>query len=326
MQTTRTPSRLIRVAIAACLSLILLSLSAGGASADNGEDHFAPPKAFYLSLGDSGAFGFQEGRLIAMLDAGTYTPDGFNTGYTDVLAARMHQFRPDQQTVNMSCPGETTDTMINGGCEFTLPDPDGPGLTLHTSYTGPQLDAAISFLRSHRHRVSPITVSIGANDAAGIIADTCNGDATCVERSGLRDSLGRGLDRILGSIHAAAPDTEIILVVVYNPFSIDHPETDGLWRRQYVTVEKEAARRNGARVADTSEVIHGSQVCRLTFLCLSGDVHPTDAGYRRIADQVFHVAGYQHLAKDHEERDRVDKRDSDKHESEKKEHDSDRED
>jgi hypothetical protein len=38
-----------------------------------------------------------------------------------------------------------------------------------------------------------------------------------------------------------------------------------------------------ARVADVSEIIHGDNVCRLTFLCVSGDVHPTDAGYRRIA-------------------------------------------
>ena len=51
-----------------------------------------------------------------MLDAGTYTPDAFNTGYTDVLAARMQPLRPDQQTVNLSCPGESTHTMIRGGC------------------------------------------------------------------------------------------------------------------------------------------------------------------------------------------------------------------
>ena len=254
MQATRTRSRLIRVAIAACASLILLSAPlASPALGDNGTGGFdreqhqrddghehAPPKAFYLSLGDSGAFGFQEDRFIAMLDAGTYTPDAFNTGYTDVLAARMHQLRPDQQTVNMSCPGETTDTMINGGCEFTLPEPEGNGLTLHTRYAGSQLDAALSFLRAHRHQVSPVTVSIGANDAAGIIADTCSGDPACIKRSGLRDSLGRGLDRILGALHAAAPDAELILIAVYNPFSISHPETDGLWRRYHTTVEKEA--------------------------------------------------------------------------------------
>jgi hypothetical protein len=202
MQTTKTSPRLIRVAVAACLALTLLAALASPALGDDGEAKLAPPKAYYLSLGDSQAFGLQFDRLFEMLDAGTYTPDAFNTGYTDVLAARMHQLRPDQQTVNLSCPGESTDTMINGVCSFTLPEPDGPGLTLHTSYAGPQLDAAVSFLRSHLHQVNPITVSIGGIDAADIIAETCNFDAACIKRSGLRDSFGRGLDRILG---ASAP-------------------------------------------------------------------------------------------------------------------------
>ena len=275
-------------------SLTILSALASPAFSDDGERNFGPPKAFYLSVGDSMGFGLQFDRLFRMLDDGTYTPDAFDTGYTDVLATRMRRLRPDQQVVNMSCPGESTDTMINGGCFFTSPAPEGPGLTLHTSYAGPQLEAAVSFLRSHRHRVSPVTVSIGGIDAGDIIADRCNFDAACVQRSGLRQILGRGLDRILGALHAAAPDTEIILVAFHNPFSISNPGTDELWQRYYTTVEKEGGRRNGASVADVSEIIRGSRVCRLTFLCTSGDTHPTDAGYRRVADQIFHVAGYRH--------------------------------
>jgi lysophospholipase L1-like esterase len=308
----------------------LASPALGDDGKRDGKRNVAPPKAFYLSLGDSNGFGLQFDRLFAMLDAGTYTPGAFNTGYTDVLAARMHRLRPDQQTVNLSCPGETTDTMINGGCFFTSPEPEGPGLTLHTTYAGSQLDTAVSFLRSHRHQANPVTVSIGGIDAANVIADTCNFDTACIGRSGLRDSLGRGLDRILGALHAAAPDTQIILVVFYNPFSITNPGTDGLWRRYYTTVEKDAARRNGVRVADASKIFQGKQVCRLTFLCASGDSHPNDAGYRQIADQIFDVLGYRHLARDRDDRDHADKKGSGKHEHEKENHsdrdDSDRED
>ncbi|MEO5839548.1 MAG: SGNH/GDSL hydrolase family protein [Acidimicrobiales bacterium] len=200
-------------------------------------------------------FGLQFDRLFEMLDAGTYTPDAFDTGYTGGLAARMRQLRRDQQTVNLSCPGESTATMIKGGCEYTLPEPDGPGLALHTDCEGPQLDAAVSFLRAHRRRVGPITVSIGGIDAA-------------------------------------APDAEIILVSFHNPFSISNPGTDRLWQRHYTAVQKGAARRNDVRVVDVAEIVNANNVCQLTFLCDSGDSHPTDAGYRRIAEQIFRVAGY----------------------------------
>jgi lysophospholipase L1-like esterase len=278
--------------------LLVCSVLVSSAGSDNGDGTFAPPRAFYLSLGDSLGFGLQLDRLFAMLDGGTYTPDAFNTGYTDVLAAKMQRIRHGQQTVNMSCPAEDTDTMINGGCFFTLPEPDGFGLTLHTSYSGPQLDSAVAFLRAHPHQVSPVTVSIGAGDAIGPISD-CNLDPSCIEASGLRDDLGRNLDRILGAIRAAAPDTEIILVTNYNHFTISNPGSDRLWQRFYTNVEKGAARRNGARVADISEIIHGANaVCRLTFLCSSDDSHPTDTGYKEIANQIFDVAGYDDLEGD----------------------------
>src|SRR4051794_26710119 len=96
---TKALSRLVRVATATCVSLFLLPALASAAMGGDARQA-APPKAFYLSLGDSTAFGLQFDRLFAMLDAGTYTPDAFDTGYTDVLAARMQQLRPGQQTVN----------------------------------------------------------------------------------------------------------------------------------------------------------------------------------------------------------------------------------
>ena len=306
MHTTKTSFRLIRVAFAACASLVLVSGLASPALGDSGERNVVAPRAYYLSVGDSMGFGLQFDRLFEMLDAGTYTPDAFDTGYTDVLAARMRRLRPDQQVVNLSCPGESTETMIKGGCEFKLPEPEGPGLALHVDYDSSQLDAAVSFLRSHRRHVSPITVTIGGIDAGSTFADTCNFDATCIERSGLRDRLERRLDRILGTLRAAAPDTEIVLVVFYNPFSISNPETDRLWRRHYAAVEKDVARRNDVRVADVSEIVNGNNICQLTFLCGSGDSHPTDAGYRRIANRIFDVvdyraAGHQHLRAGREE-------------------------
>src|SRR6266550_5586563 len=83
------------------LTLLLTATSTAGAGTQP-KPKFNPPKQYYLSLGDSLGFGLQGPKLSALLDAGTYTPDAFNTGYTDDFAARMRQLRPGQQVVNLS--------------------------------------------------------------------------------------------------------------------------------------------------------------------------------------------------------------------------------
>ena len=89
----------MRALLAFVTSLVLLSALAAPAVAECAPK-VRPPEHFYLSIGDSMGFGLQFDRLYEMLDAGTYTPDAFDTGYTDVLAARMRRMRPDQRTVN----------------------------------------------------------------------------------------------------------------------------------------------------------------------------------------------------------------------------------
>jgi lysophospholipase L1-like esterase len=205
----------------------------------------------------------------------------------------MRQIRPDQQVENLSCPGETTDTLINGGCFFT--SSEGFGLPIHVNYSGAQLDAAVAFLRSHRGNVSPITVSIGGNDADSVISD-CNFDPSCIAQSGLKQHLSDNLDHILGALRGAAPDTEIIVVAVYNVEKITNPSSDELWKQTYMQVAADAAVRNNARFANAFDAIHTTdQICLLTFLCSSGDAHPTDAGYLAIANLIWSVSDYDRL-------------------------------
>ena len=282
---------LIALAIASVL------LVAPGVQASNPSPKFSPPKAFYLSLGDSLGFGLQLDKLNALIASGTYRPDAFNTGYTDDFAARMRQIRPDQQVENLSCGGETTDTMINGGCFFK----SHYGLPIHVDYTGAQLDAAVAFLRSHQlfrgGKVSPITVSIGANDARPVISDQCNFEPSCIAQSGLKQHLSDNLDHILGALRSAAPDTEIIVVAAYNVLGTTNPSSDELWNQYYVQVASEAAARYNARFANAFDAIHTiDQLCQLTFLCTSGDRHPTDAGYEVIANLIWSVSGYDRLS------------------------------
>jgi hypothetical protein len=65
--------------------------------------------------------------------------------------------RPRLETVNLSCPGETSDGYINGGCRLHL-----SGLALHNDYpaAAPQLAAAVAFLAAHPHQVHVITISL----------------------------------------------------------------------------------------------------------------------------------------------------------------------
>jgi lysophospholipase L1-like esterase len=65
--------------------------------------HFDPPKRYYLALGDSIGYGFQTSKALAGLP-----PQAFNTGYVDLLSARLRHLQPGITTVNFSCPGEST--------------------------------------------------------------------------------------------------------------------------------------------------------------------------------------------------------------------------
>jgi len=67
---------------------------------------FNPPKSYYLSLGDSFAYGFQSFKF-------GLPPSAYNTGYTDVFGARMQQISPGIITVNYGCPGESTDSFTD---------------------------------------------------------------------------------------------------------------------------------------------------------------------------------------------------------------------
>jgi lysophospholipase L1-like esterase len=118
----------------------------------------------------------------------------------------------------------------------------------------------------------------------------CHADPDCVEQSHLAEKLGGDLDRIVGALHGAAPHAEIVLVATYNPFSRVVPQSDPLWQSDYGDVVAAAAARNGVLVADLFDTFHGPQLCQLTFFCATGDIHPTDAGYKRIADVIFGVA------------------------------------
>jgi lysophospholipase L1-like esterase len=249
---------------------------------------FNPPKKSYLALGDSLAFGFQFDIFNQHFPS--VPPELFVHGYVDEFGHMLQPIRPDSQTINYGCPGETTDSFIRGGCFYTA-----RGFELHDRYSGSQLDAAIAFLRSHRGQVSPITFNLGINDL-NALSDLCGDDVSCYEREGplVLDQIAGNLDEILGAVRAAAPNSEIMTFTNYNvdPRFLELIDA-------FNAVVKTTAAAHGVRVADVFAAFNGppqpETICRLTFVCTSGDVHPSDAGYQVIADQLWQVSAYEKL-------------------------------
>src|SRR5581483_3663058 len=100
------------------------------------------PKANYLALGDSLGFGFQ--------------PNGdFNHGYADDFFSNLKS-HGTTTLENLSCSGETTVTMIHGGCIDKAQN--------KVAYPGAQLTAAVNFINAHKGQVSPVTLDVGADN------------------------------------------------------------------------------------------------------------------------------------------------------------------
>jgi lysophospholipase L1-like esterase len=259
----------------------------------------SPPKQYYLSLGDSLAYGFQQAKLNAELAKGTVDASTFNTGYTDAFGRMLKAINPSLQVVNLGCPGETTSSFLTG-CAFSAQE----HLPLHVAYTGSQLAAAVAFLKAHPGQVSPITISIGANDVVHVATQTCKGvtDTACLAANlpAALALLAKNLQTILATLRQAAPDAEIIVTQLYNPFAALDASTNAFAIPvNGIIAQTDAA--FGAITADPFTPFNLAQpqpqtICALTLFCTSlNDIHASDAGYLVMAQQFFAVSGYQSL-------------------------------
>jgi len=250
---------------------------------------FNPPKQYYLALGDSLAFGFQ--FSIFNQHYPSVPPNLFVHGYVDDFSQMLQPIRPNIQTINYGCVGETTDTFIHGGCLYTT-----QGFQLHNSYAGAQLDAAITFLRAHRGQVSPITFNLGGNDL-NALTTLCGSDLSCYQLQGplVLAQIAANINQILGALRAAAPNSEIITFTNYSVAFLIDPRFLELTDAFNVVVKTTAAAHR-VWVADVFTAFNGPRqpgtICSLTLICTSGDSHPSDAGYQVIAEQLWQVSEY----------------------------------
>ena len=285
-------SQLIRmltlVGLSALLVAALVVVDLLELSAHNPVEALSPH--YYMALGNSLSFGYQPNF-------------DFSSGFADVIVNDMRKAnltgptqQPVTELVNYACAGETTASMIDGTCAARFAH--------HGSYTGPQLQAAISFLKDQRHRgrVSPITLEVGVNDVendfnpatctanASADADLAAMDAnlTGVILPGLVDALGTPVGKSAGDLH---------LLNYYNPYAQVCPNSP-----TFLHLLNDHLAADGAKfripVVDVYSAFGGdsataSHICDYTWYCdpRFHDIHPTNLGYQVIAHAVETALG-----------------------------------
>lgn len=260
---------------------VLLALSGTAASGTSQRPVYQSPQSYYLALGDSMAYGFQPTKTNA-------PPSAFNTGYVDRFVARLRKLSAKIKVVNYGCPGESTVTFARGGCDWLK-----QGGKLHDAFRGSQLNAAKAFLRAHPGKVSPITVTLWGSDLPLPLSQNAK------RAPGAIASFASRFSAILRQLRATAPTAEIIVTGAWN-FEADRlAQSEPLYRSLDAAI-KRAATASRARVANMFAALNGTgnvksqqaRLCRLTFICSKGDPHPTNAGYRAMADAFMAASGY----------------------------------
>jgi lysophospholipase L1-like esterase len=283
--------RLSSAIVASAVVLTMFPGTAQGARTTADAPAGADGAAFYVSLGDSLATGYQPGR------------GNTRKGYVDVLWRTVQGRMPGLGLRKLGCPGETSRSLITGrrsSCDYVA---------------GSQLDAAVRFLERHPDDVRFITIDIGANDVVNRCLDFTTG---LIGRACIVDLVPRlrtRVMRIIDALRAAAgPAVPIVGMTYYVPFL-------GFWglvpggrhlaradERAFevlngglVTAYQDA----GAEVADVARtfriddftetvVVHDrgrlplnvALTCRWTWFCSErhfGDPHANRKGYKRIA-------------------------------------------
>jgi lysophospholipase L1-like esterase len=280
----RSPARHLVGVVALVVTVLVLLWPAAGANAQR-------PQHAYLALGDSLAFGYQQAKFNSLFP--NEDPAAFDTGYVDDFGHVLRFFDRKLQIVNDGCPGETTDSFINGPCQYQLAFP------LHHPYVGgpssSQLSDALAYLQANRNRVNPITLDIGANDALGVTEGTCKLEPECIAKDApaLFAHIASNLGLILADLRTAAPHAKIIVLGLYNPFGSSLAGSDQLTAKLN-EVMKQVAASVGARFADPLPVFNPPgpreqpTICLLTNFCTAlRDIHPTDLGYAVLAGLIL---------------------------------------
>jgi lysophospholipase L1-like esterase len=234
----------------------------------------------YLALGDSVPFGYNP-LLPVGSDPSRYV------GYPELLARGL-----GLRLTNLSCPGQTTSgfgslTGTDNGCF-----PFRSAAALHASYPGTQLEAALSFLRSHP-RTRLVTIMIGANNLLLCAHTTPDGCTSPAEVAGVLASTGQDLTATLTSIRGVYSGP--LVAVNYYATDASDPATVAAIGALNGVIARVTTGFGGV-VADSFTPFerrsagYGGSACSaglLIRLPAGGcDIHPSPAGARMLAGAV----------------------------------------
>lgn len=217
------------------------------------------PGDAYLALGDSIAAGIGASR-----------PD--EGGYAAIVAGYLDRLVPEPiQRLNLAVPGETSGSLLDGD----------------------QLAWALRFLDAARRndlRISPITVTVGANDLLRAGSEPS-------ERAEALEDVSANLGNLLARLRSATQDasgrpTADIVFTGYYDASETPPEvagSDGWWLAALDRTIAREAERFAVRWVDVAATFRGRENELTRY---PEDIHPTDAGHRVIAEAVWRALGY----------------------------------
>jgi lysophospholipase L1-like esterase len=284
-------------ALAGALVLMLALPAVAPAAKKN-----APPKRFYVSLGDSYATGYQP----TAQGVGSNTRHGFAYQVPGLAKPRGYNF----SLVNFGCGGATSTSILEAkGCSPRARALGGPAYPTKT-----QTAAAEAFLRANRGKVGLITVSIGGNDVTKCVGETdptkCVADAVEVVKKnvtklakGLRSAAGPNVP-IIGTTY---PDVVLGLWTTGKQSDQDFAKLSlfafrglinpGL-KQSYESVRKgsfvDVTTATGAYTPldQLTSSPYGqvpvavAKVCQLTYYCQFRDIHSRTSGYKIIAQLI----------------------------------------
>jgi lysophospholipase L1-like esterase len=184
--------------VLACALAALLPASAALAKTH----HHKKPKpkpSYYLALGDSLSRGAQPFGPVQSSGLDQTVPT--NQGYVNDLFKTEKKKIKGLKLEQLGCLGETTTTMMSGGiCHYAA---------------GNQLAQAVRFI--HKHKISLITIDIGANDIDNCVSATGSINLPCVQAG--EQTIQTNVPKIAQTLRkAAGKKVKIVGMTYYDPF------------------------------------------------------------------------------------------------------------